>query len=85
MANPCIADIENAITNLDFLKADLEDLLTTYTDECDFEEQDRVNDSKCRTVGVAAQLCFNMKVDVAAYPIGPLTSIFFGDDYDCSS
>lgn len=83
MAAPCVTDIELAIVNLDFLKADLEELITHYSTNCDFDSEERVNDSKCRTVGVAGQLCFNMKVDVSAYPTGPLTSIFFPEDF-CS-
>lgn len=83
MANPCKTDIDLAIANLDFLRADLVALKLTYISECGFLLQQRVNDSKCRTVGAAGQLCFNMKVDIAAYPVGPLTSIFFPEDF-CS-
>lgn len=79
----CLDDIAAAIVNLDFLKADLEDLAAGYTDDCTPETEARLNDSKCRTVGVAGQLCFNMKIDIAAYPISQFTSVFFPEDF-CS-
>lgn len=81
MAVPCIADIDLALVNIEFLKDDLLDLKAGYTAECEPPSEERVNDSKCRTVGVAGQLCFNMKVDIAAYPISGGTSIFFPEGF----
>lgn len=83
MAEPCLSDIDLAIAQCEFLIADLEDLKLDYISECEFALLDRVRDSKCRTVQSCAVLCFNMKVDIAAYPTGPLTAIVFGD-YECS-
>lgn len=83
MSVPCVADIDLALANLEFLRLDLEDLRVGYTDDCTPPSEERLNDSKCRTVGVAGQLCFNMRVDIAAYPISGVTSVFFPEDF-CS-
>jgi hypothetical protein len=81
MAIPCIEDIDLAIENLDFLKDDLEELKSLYIDDCTPPSLERLNNSICRTVGVAGQIMKNMQVSIAAFPVGPTTSIFFPPDF----
>jgi len=77
MGVPCIADLDDMLTNIDFLRADIEDLKAGYTADCVPESLERLHESRCRTAGVAGQLCFLIEVDVAAYPMTRFTSLFF--------
>lgn len=83
MSIPTLSQVNQALGNVDFIKAELEDFLSCYDISGAYIcTEARATAAQTRTIQAASQMVFSMAVTLAVYPISETASLTVGDICD---